>query len=135
MNFSSYPRTINFALDEINFLDTIIKTKDNKLVTTLYQKPTHKYNYVHRKSSHPPHIFKSIIFSQALRYNRICSDNNDRDSNYIQFKYNFQKLGYDTEFIDKQINRARSIPRDSLLQYKPKSQKTNPSSLNLSSTD
>ena len=98
--------TINFALDEINFLDTIIKIKDNKLVTTLYQKPTHKYNYVHPKSSHPPHIFKSIIFSQALRYNRICSDNNDRDSNYIQLKYNFQKLGYDTESINKQINRA-----------------------------
>ena len=115
--------TINFALDEINFLDTIIKIKDNKLVTTLYQKPTHKYNYVHPKSSHPPHIFKSIIFSQALRYNRICSDNKDRDSNYIQLKYNFQKLGYDTESINKQINRARSIPRDSLLQYKLKSPK------------
>ena len=93
--------TINFALDEINFLDTIVKIKDNKLVTTLYQKPTHKYNYVHPKSSHPPHIFKLIIFSQALRYNRICSDNNDRESNYIQLKYNFQKLGYDTESINE----------------------------------
>ena len=75
--------TINFALDEINFLDTIIKIKDNKQVTTVYQKPTDKHNYVHPKSSHLPHIFKLIIFSQALRYNRICSDNNGRDSNYI----------------------------------------------------
>ena len=57
-------------------------------------------------------------------------------SNYIQLKYNFQKLGYDTESINKQINRARSISRDSLLRYKPKSQKrTNPSSPNLSPTD
>ena len=114
----TYPNiqlTINFALDEISFLDIITKIKDNKLVTTLYQKSPQKYNYVHPKSSHPPHIFKSIIFSQALRYNRICSDNNNRDSNYIQLKYNFQKLGYDTEPINKQINRARSIPRDSLL--------------------
>ena len=58
--------TINFALDEINFLDTIIKIKDNKLVTTFYQKPTHRHNYIHPKSSRPPHIFKSILFSQAL---------------------------------------------------------------------
>ena len=115
--------TINFALDEINFLDTIIKIKDNKLITTLYQKPTRKFNYIHPKSSHPPHIFKSIIFSQALRYNHICSDNNNCNSNYIQFKYNFQKLGYDTESINKQFNRTQSIPRDLLLQYKPKSQK------------
>ena len=107
--------TMNFALDEINFLDTIIKIKDNKLVTTLYQKHTHRHNYVHPKSSHPPHIFKLIIFSQALRYSRICSNSNDCESNYIQLKNNFQKLGYDTESVDKQINRARSIPRDSLL--------------------
>ena len=74
---------INFALDEINFLDTIIKIKDIKLVTTLYQKPTHRHNYEHLKSFRPPHIFKSITFSQALRYNRICSDSNDRECNYI----------------------------------------------------
>ena len=43
--------TINFALDEINFLDNIIKIKDNKLVTTLYQKPTHRHNYETPKPS------------------------------------------------------------------------------------
>ena len=74
--------TLNFALDEINFLNTNIKIK-NKLVTTLYQKPTHRHNYVHPKSCHPPYIFKSIISSQLLRCNRICSDSNDRESNYI----------------------------------------------------
>ena len=114
---------MNFALDEIKFLDTIIKIKDNKLVTAFYQKPTHRQNYLQPQSSHPPHIFKSIIFSQAWQYNRICSESNDRESNYIQHKNNFQKLGYDIESVNKQINRARSIPRDSLLQYKPKSEK------------
>ena len=63
---------INFALDEINFLDTIIKIKDNKLVTTLYQKSTQKHNYVHPKSSHSLPISKLITFSQALRYNRFA---------------------------------------------------------------
>ena len=58
-----------------------------------------------------------------MQYNRICLDSNDCESNYIQLKNNFQKFGYNTGSVDKQINRARSIPGDSLLQYTLKSEK------------
>ena len=45
-----------------------IRLKNNTLKISLYKKPTQYQSYL------PPHSFASIVFSQALRYKRICSD-------------------------------------------------------------
>ena len=47
----------------------------NQLVTDLYVKPTDTHQYVHVISRRISHCKKSIPFSQALRLNRLCSEN------------------------------------------------------------
>ena len=49
--------------------------KGNQLVTDLYVKPTDTHQYLHASSCHFSHCKKSMPFSQALRLNRICSEN------------------------------------------------------------
>ena len=49
--------------------------KGNQPITDLYMKPTDTHRYLHASSCHVSHCKKSIPFSEALRLNRICSEN------------------------------------------------------------
>ena len=66
---------------EINFLDTTVFNIDNKLRTKVYVKPKDKQSYLNRKSEHPNSTKKSISYSQALRFNKICYNRSDLHSN------------------------------------------------------
>ena len=44
-----------------------------QLETKIYVKPTNIQLYLNFRSSHPPHVFKSLIFSEPLRAVMICS--------------------------------------------------------------
>ena len=111
---------MNHSTEEVNFLDTTIRLKNNTLQTSLYKKPTHSQTYLHPTSSHPPHIFASIIFSQALRYKRICSDKEELNLQLTTLKNAFTALGYKPKTVKNQIIKAMSIPREALLKYQTK---------------
>ena len=80
------------SAEEVNFLDTIIRLKNNTIRTSLYKKSTHFQAYVHPVSFHPPHIFASKIFSQALRHKRICYDAKELTLQLITLKNAFIPL-------------------------------------------
>ena len=48
---------------------------DGGLVTDIHIKETDSRTYLNFHSHHPPYIFSSIIYSQALRYRRIINKN------------------------------------------------------------
>ncbi|XP_065436529.1 zinc finger protein 577-like [Chrysemys picta bellii] len=81
--------------------------------------PTDRYTYLHASSFHPRHITRSIVYSQALRYNRICSNPSDRDKHLQDLYQAFVKLQYPPGEVRKQIDRARRVPRNHLLQDRP----------------
>ena len=112
---------MNHSTKEVNFLDTAIRLKNNTLQTLLYKKPTHSQTYLHPNSSHPPHTFASIIFSQVLRYKRICSDEKELNLQLKTLKNAFTALGYKSKTIKNQIIKAMSISREALLEYQTKS--------------
>ncbi|OCT98790.1 hypothetical protein XELAEV_18011024mg [Xenopus laevis] len=76
---------LNYSKTEINFQDTTIHIRSNTLVTSIYRQPTERRTFLRNDSSHPKHIRKSIIYSQAIRYNCICSDPTDWDT-WLQIK-------------------------------------------------
>ena len=102
--------TMNHTTEEVNFLDTTIRLKNNTLQNSLYKKPTHFQTYLHPTSSHPPHIFASIIFSQALCYKHICSDGKELNLQLTTLKNVFTTLGYKPKTVKNQIIEAMSIP-------------------------
>ncbi|XP_067413152.1 uncharacterized protein [Emydura macquarii macquarii] len=122
-DFNNFYHTINLSLDrstqEIHSLDTTIQIKDGHINAIPYRKPTNHNTYLHTSSFYPGHITRSIVYSQALRYNRICSDPSDRDKHLQDLHKTFLKLQYPPGEVKKQIDRARRVPRSHLLQDRP----------------
>ena len=71
--------TAEGSKEEINFLDVNLRLKNSQLETDLHIKPTGTHQFLDWTSSHPYHCKKSIPYSQVLRCNRICSDNEKFD--------------------------------------------------------
>ena len=113
--------TINHSTEKINFLHNTIRLKHNTLQTSLCKKSTHSQTYLHPTSSHPPRAFASIIFSQALRYKRIWSNEKELNLQLTTLKNAFTTLGYKPKTVKNQIIKAMSIPREALLKYQTKS--------------
>ena len=100
---------------EINFLDTTVFKVDNKLRTKVYVKPTDRQSYLHSKSEHPNSTKKSIAYSQALRFNKICYNRSDLHNNCKRLLNALTKRGYNKTDTITQINRAIPVPRIELL--------------------
>ena len=72
-----YP-TIKFTADwsktSINFLDVTVSIAEGIMEADLYLKPIDSHQYLLWSSCHPFYCKKGIPYSQALRLNRICSN-------------------------------------------------------------
>ena len=77
--------------------------KGNQLVTDLYVKPTDTHQYLHASSCHASsHCKKSMSFGQALRLNRICSENVFFDN---ELEVWVKERGYSGKLVRGQILR------------------------------
>ena len=86
---NAFQSTIKFTAEsskeEISFSEVNVRLRNRQLKTDLHIKPTDT-QFFDSTSCHPYHCKKSLPYSQALRYNWICSDNKK-----------FDKLWYDLE--------------------------------------
>ena len=67
--------TCEYSREKVNYLDVQVIVREGKLITDLYVKQTDSHQYLDPSSCHPYHCTKSIPYSQALRINRIYSEN------------------------------------------------------------
>ena len=65
--------THKYSRTTLPFLDVSVQIAQNKIFTTILKKPTDSHSYLHYTSCHPVYIKDSIIYSQFLRYKRICT--------------------------------------------------------------
>ena len=91
---SSIKFTVEYSRPKINFLNITVMKKGLQLVTDLYVKPTDTHQYLHASSCHVSHRKKSMPFSQALRLNRICSENAVFDKRCNDLEVWLKKRGY-----------------------------------------
>ena len=114
---NSYHPTIKSTANysrKISFLDVEV-IKGNQLVNDLYIKPTDTHRYLHASSCHVFHSKKSIPYSQALRLNRICSENSFFVKRCIDLEIWLKGRGYSGKLVRKQILKARKFSRAELL--------------------
>ena len=90
----------------IPFLDLKVKLIDGKLETDLYMKPTDCHQYLYYLSFHPEHTKRSVIYSQTLRVNRLCSLEKNLNNHQLNMKEWFIKRGYPESVIEKEMRKV-----------------------------
>ena len=112
--------TAEWSTSSVTFLDVRTTLEDGKIQTDLYSKPTDKHQYLAMNSCHPLQCKQAIPYGQALKLRRICSNNEDFILWTAELKQHLVKRGYDPLEIQKQIERAAEVPRETTLQTKHK---------------
>ena len=82
----------------------------------LFVKPTDTHWFLDPSSSHPYHCKIGIPYGQALRLNRICSDNESFDKRCNNLERWLMEREYNGKMIRKQILRAREQSRKDFLE-------------------
>ena len=123
-HINTFHPTIKFTHQQshnsINFLDTtVLLTKQRTLQSTLYIKPTDKGLLLHHASHHPTACKKGIIYSQALRYRRIITNDDELRLHLLRLHKILLARGYSHSTITTAINKATSKTQSQLLQHKP----------------
>ena len=83
--------------------------------TNYLQTTTDTHQYLEFSSCHVYHSKKSIPYSQALRFNRICSENRFFDERCNQLECWLKDRGYNEKVVRQQILKARKFSRKDLL--------------------
>ena len=106
--------TIKFVTDwsntSIDGLDVTVNITEGIIETNLYVKPTDSQECLLSSSCHPFYCKKGIPYSQALRLNRICSNNEffDKRCNGLE-KYLLEK-GYSEKVIRRKYFELELFP-------------------------
>ena len=96
-----------YSLETVNFLDTTIYiNSNNKLESDLYIKPTDRTLLLHNNSFHPQSCKNSTIYSQALRYRCIITDNNKLHERLNHLLVALIHRGYKYDTIMTAFNKA-----------------------------
>ena len=91
--------TVEYSLDKVNFLDVEVTGSGNKHLTDLYIKSTDTHQYSEFSSCHVYHSKKSIPYTQALHFNRICSENRFFDKRCNQLGCWLKDRGYNEKVV------------------------------------
>jgi hypothetical protein len=82
-----------------------------KLITKVYQKPTHTGCYLHFKSNHPHHVKRGAVHSLINRAKVICQNQKDFNNEIEAIRHDLMLNEYPKEFVDFVMKpSARDLP-------------------------
>ena len=102
----------------IDFLDVSVTLNDSHFTTKMYVKPTDASRYLHRRSDHAAHTFKSIPYTQFRRAVLLCSEQKQKMKCIEYIAEKLRNSGYKTAEIEDAKKRALSLKRCDLMQRK-----------------
>ena len=119
-----------YSYKSVSFLDTTIYiNSNNKLESDLYIKPTDRTLLLHQNSFHPQTCKNSIIYSQALRYRRIITDNTRLQQKLDNLLIALIHQGYKHDNIITSFNKVLLYTQNELLNKTKNTNKTNNKSI------
>ena len=111
--------TLKYSRTTIEYLDLQIYINHHRLLaTSLYRKPTDCQAYLHFNSHHPLHVKTGIIYSQALRLNRLIDNDTDLQEHLHILTRALLVQGYPLDTINRNILRALEHSQHDLI-YRP----------------
>ena len=85
---------------KLPFLDMLIDRNNNKIVTSIYRKPTFTGLYTHFESFLPSVYKFGLLYTLLFRYFSLCSNYKLFHLEIVELKKIFLKNGYSSKFID-----------------------------------
>ena len=107
--------TSKYYRERIDFFDVKKIKEGNQLLTDVFVKSTDIHQYLYATSCHVYHSKKSIPYSQALRFNRICSENQFFDKRCNDLEVWLKSRGCNDKLVRQQFLKARKYRRIELL--------------------
>ena len=102
---------VNPVTSFTQFLDIQFKFNNGKLTTDIFRKPTDANRYLYFNSYHPRHTFRSIVYSQGMRYRRIINDNVILEKRLDELKVYFMNSGYPARLVNSILDSIPKKPR------------------------
>ena len=105
---SFYP-TLRFihelSKESLPILDLKLKLSKGKISSDIYVKDInrHQHQHLHYASSYPKHNKQYIVYIQALRVKRICSEDKDFEQHIHEIRLWFQKRAYPDKVLDEEV--------------------------------
>jgi hypothetical protein len=90
----------------VDFMDMTIHIEEDKIVTTLFKKPSNFHLYIPPNSCHPPSLLRSIVYGMMNRIHTLCSAHDDRRLREITFFRHLQRRGYQPKDLYTLFNKA-----------------------------
>ena len=113
---------MKFALEcskaTMPFLDVLVQKRHDKMLATLLKKSTDSHICLHYTYCHMVHIKDSIIFSQFIRYKRICTRNTDFVEHSKELTTHLLHTSQPIKVMLEQWNKVTKISRTELLEQK-----------------
>ena len=113
-NINKMHPTIKFTADwsKTNFLlDVMVSIADSVIETDIYVKPTDCHQYLSSSYCHPFYCKKGIPYSQALRLNRIYSNNEFFDKRCNDLEKYLLERRYSEKMVHKEILELELFPQ------------------------
>ena len=118
--------TFTYSKQTVTFLDVkIYLSKNRKLKTKLYRKPTDCMTLLHFHSHHPLSCKEGIIYSQTIRYNMIISEDHIPQAELNNLTRILLARSYPLHVIIKNIKKALTHSRNYLLSQRTLHTETN----------
>ncbi|XP_064614661.1 uncharacterized protein LOC135478316 [Liolophura sinensis] len=89
----------------IPFLDVLISKRNDKLLTSVYRKPTHSDQYVNYQSNQPNRIKRGIISILTKRALQISSINLQEEINHLKTAFTTQNR-YPPQLVERTISKT-----------------------------
>ena len=96
-------------------IELFINREDKIIETKYYVKPSNSRLYLNYRSCHPPHTFKSIVYSQALQGIMVNSRPEWNIEYLKELRNKFLDQGYPISMINCEFRRALEVDRKDLI--------------------
>ena len=105
-----------FSNTSVQSLDAIVyKNKEqNKLLTTVYDKPIERRNFVRNASIHPISLIKSIPYSQVLCLKKICTKASELSKNLQVLNESLINWDFNEKFLDIEFQWLSEIEKNAI---------------------
>ena len=103
--------TMVIGKDHFCFLDLQISVSSNKLMTTVYSKPTDSHLYLHSTSCHKSSSMNGIPKGVTLRLRKICSTTQEYQSKGKEYSSYLVARGHNPKTVKSTFDKIEKVSR------------------------